>query len=101
MYVAGIAVYAMTLAPTTWVVLSEIFPNKVRGIAMSIATLALWSACFVLTYAFPVLNKWAGASGTFWTFGGICVVGFLFIRKYLPETKEKSLEEIENEMTKR
>jgi len=94
----GISLYAMTLAPTTWVVLSEIFPNKVRGLAMSIATMALWSACFAITYAFPVLNKWAGASGTFWTFGIICVAGFIFIRKYLPETKGKSLEEIEREL---
>ena len=94
----GISLYAMTLAPTTWVVLSEIFPNKVRGLAMSIATMALWSACFAITYAFPVLNKWAGASGTFWTFGIICLAGFIFIRKYLPETKGKSLEEIENEL---
>jgi sugar porter (SP) family MFS transporter len=93
----GIAIYAMTLAPTTWVVLSEIFPNKVRGVAMSIATLALWSGCFTLTYAFPVLNKLAGPSGTFWLFGVICVIGFLFIRKYLPETKGKTLEEIESE----
>ena len=46
--------------------------------------------------AFPILNKWAGASGTFWTFGVICVVGFFFIRKYLPETKGKSLEETES-----
>ena len=97
----GISLYAMTLAPTTWVVLSEIFPNKVRGLAMSIATMALWSASFAITYAFPVLNKWAGASGTFWTFGIICVAGFIFIRKYLPETKGKSLEEIEKEFSKK
>jgi MFS transporter, SP family, arabinose:H+ symporter len=94
----GIALYAMTLAPTTWVVLSEIFPNKVRGVAMSIATMALWSACFAITYAFPILNKWAGASGTFWAFGLICIAGFIFIRKYLLETKGKSLEEIEKEL---
>ena len=92
---AGISLYAMTLAPATWVILSEIFPNKVRGLAMSIATFALWAACFLITYTFPVLNSWAGASGTFWLFGGICILGFLFIRKYLPETKGKSLEEIE------
>ncbi len=93
----GISIYAMTLAPTIWVVLSEIFPNKVRGIAMSIATLALWSGCFALTYLFPVLNRWVGASGSFWTFGVICVIGFFIIHKYLPETKGKSLEEIEQE----
>lgn len=90
--------YAMTLAPTTWVVLSEIFPNRVRGVAMSIATFSLWSACFILTYSFPSLNKNLGASGTFWLYAGICVLGFFFIRKYLVETKGKSLEEIEAEL---
>jgi len=65
---------------------------------MSIATMALWSACFAITYAFPILNKWAGASGTFWAFGLICIAGFIFIRKYLLETKGKSLEEIEKEL---
>lgn len=92
----AIATYAMTLAPITWVVLSEIFPNKIRGAAMALATTALWSACFVLTYTFPILNKLLDASGTFWLYGFICLLGFLFILKKLPETKGKSLEEIEN-----
>ncbi|MCL4483101.1 MAG: sugar porter family MFS transporter, partial [Bacteroidetes bacterium] len=91
----AIATYAMTLAPVTWVVLSEIFPNSIRGAAMAIATTALWIACFVLTYTFPVLNKLLNASGTFWLYGFICLSGFLFILKKLPETKGKSLEEIE------
>jgi len=91
----AIATYAMTLAPITWVVLSEIFPNSVRGAAMAIATTALWIACFVLTYTFPILNKMLNASGTFWLYGVICFLGFLFILKKLPETKGKSLEEIE------
>lgn len=91
----AIATYAMTLAPITWVVLSEIFPNKIRGAAMALATTALWSACFVLTYTFPILNKLLDASGTFWLYGFICLSGFLFILKKLPETKGKSLEEIE------
>jgi len=98
MVVAAIACYAMSLAPVTWVVLSEIFPNRIRGIAMSIATFALWTACFVLTYTFPILNKLLKASGTFWLYGFICVLGFLFILKRLPETKGKSLEEIEHEL---
>lgn len=96
----GIGIYAMTLAPTTWVVLSEIFPNKIRGLAMSIATFSLWSACFLLTYTFPIINKAMGASGTFWMYGVICLFGFLFIKKYLPETKGKTLEEIEKEFDK-
>ncbi|MDR3060906.1 MAG: MFS transporter, partial [Dysgonamonadaceae bacterium] len=93
--VAAIGCYAMTLAPITWVVISEIFPTKIRGMAMAISTFSLWTACFVLTYTFPLLNKGLGAYGTFWLYGGICILGFLFIKKYLPETKGKSLEEIE------
>ena len=95
----AIATYSMTLAPITWVVLSEIFPNSVRGAAMAIATTSLWLACFVLTYTFPILNRVLHASGTFWLYGLICLSGFLFILKKLPETKGKSLEEIENKLT--
>lgn len=95
--VSAIACYAMSVAPVTWVVISEIFPNRVRGAAMSIATIALWSACFILTYTFPLLNTYLGASGTFWLYGIISVLGFTFLRMKLPETKGKSLEEIEKE----
>ncbi|VEB87491.1 sugar transporter [Citrobacter koseri] len=59
---AAIAIYALTLAPVTWVLLSEIFPNRVRGLAMSLGTLALWIACFLLTYTFPLLNAGLGAA---------------------------------------
>ena len=96
---AAIACYAMTLAPVTWVVLSEIFPNRIRAMAMAVSTFALWSACFVLTYTFPILNNSFGAYGTFWLYGIICLAGFLFILKYLPETKGKTLEKIEEELT--
>lgn len=98
--VAAIACYAMSLAPIMWVVISEIFPNAVRGAAMSIATFCLWSACFILTYTFPLLNNALGAAGTFWIYGAICLAGFLFIRRYVPETQNKSLEEIEKELIK-
>jgi SP family sugar porter-like MFS transporter len=100
MVVTAIACYSMTLAPVTWVLLSEIFPNRIRGFAMSVGTFALWAACFVLTYSFPLLNKLLKASGTFWLYGFICVLGFWFILKKLPETKGKSLEEIEHEFGK-
>ncbi len=98
--VAAIACYAMSLAPITWVVISEIFPTKIRGMAMAVSTFALWSACFVLTYTFPLLNKGLGAYGTFWLYGVVCILGFIFIKAKLPETKGKSLEEIESELTK-
>ena len=98
--VLAIGIYAMSLAPITWVILSEIFPNRIRGAAMSLATLALWVACFILTYTFPILNKMNGAAGTFWIYAAICFAGFLFILKTLPETKGKTLEEIEKELIK-
>lgn len=97
----AIACYGMTLAPVTWVILSEIFPNRVRGAALSIATFSLWTACFILTYTFPLLNQMLKASGTFWLYGVVCVLGFWYIYKMLPETKSKTLEEIENELTSR
>ena len=94
----AISIYALTLAPVTWVLLSEIFPNKVRGTAMSIATLALWIACFALTYTFPLLNTELGASGSFLLYGVICAAGFMFIYRNVPETKGRSLEELEKEI---
>lgn len=97
--VLAIACYAMSLAPVVWVVLSEIFPQKVRGTAMALSTLFLWIACFVLTYTFPILNDWLQAAGTFWLYGIICLLGAVFIYRFLPETKGKTLEEIENELT--
>jgi SP family sugar porter-like MFS transporter len=93
--VAALACYAMTLAPVTWVVLSEVFPSRVRGTAMAVATASLWAACFVLTYTFPLLNASLGTAGTFWVYAGVCTVGFLGVKRWLPETKGKTLEEIE------
>ncbi len=94
--ILAIACYAMSLAPVTWVILSEIFPNRMRGAAMAVATVSLWSASFLLTFTFPLLNAAFGASGTFWLYGFICLFGLIFIKKMLPETKGKSLEEIEH-----
>ena len=96
--VMAIACYAMTLATTMWVIISEIFPNRVRGVAMSVCTFALWGACFILTYTFPVLNSGLGAAGTFWLYGIICLAGGIFVVCCLPETKGKSLEELEKEL---
>lgn len=95
---AAIACYSMSLAPVTWVVISEIFPNRIRGAAMAVAVSSLWIACFLLTYTFPILNAKLGSSGTFWLYGAICVLGFIFIFCKLPETKGKSLEQIEKEL---
>ena len=94
----AIAIYAMSLAPIVWVILSEIFPNRIRGIAMSISTFALWIASALLVQTFPLLNDALGTSGTFWIYGIICALGFLFVLRRLPETRNKTLEEIEEEL---
>ena len=99
--VVAMALYALSLAPVTWVLLSEIFPNRIRGAAMSVSTVSLWSACFVLTYTFPLLNKGLGPAGTFWIYAGISVFGFIFIRSRVRETKGKTLEQIEREFVGR
>jgi len=93
-----IGCYAMSLAPITWVLISEIFPNRVRGRAVSVSVSALWIACFVLTYTFPILNRTLGAAGTFWLYAGICAAGFVFVFQCVPETKGKTLEQIEHDL---
>ena len=97
----AIAIYAATLAPVTWVLLSEIFPNKIRSTAMAVGAVFLWIASFVLTYTFPLLNAFAGAAGSFLLYGGICVAGFVFILSHVPETRGQSLEDLERMLAAR
>jgi len=94
----AVSSYSFSLAPITWVILSEIFPNRIRGAAMAVGVFALWTACFILTYSFPFLNRYFGAGGTFWLYGGICITGFLVLWRTLPETRGKTLEQIEREL---
>jgi MFS transporter, SP family, xylose:H+ symportor len=94
-----IGCYALSLAPVTWVLISEIFPNRVRGVGVSISVSALWSASFLLTFTFPILNRALGSAGTFWTYAAICLGGFFFVFLFIPETKGKTLEQIEGELT--
>jgi sugar porter (SP) family MFS transporter len=96
---SAIACYAMSLAPVTWVVIAEIFPNRIRGLAMSVAVTALWLACFILTYTFPLLVKALGPDGTFWLYAVICGLGFGFLLRRLPETKGRSLEQLQIELS--
>ena len=97
---AAISVYAMTLGPVTWTLLAEIFPHRVRGIAMATCTFALWVGCCTLTFSFPSMNAALGSSGTFWIYSGICVCAFIYLLRNCPETKGKSLEELESELVK-
>jgi SP family xylose:H+ symportor-like MFS transporter len=91
----AIALYATSLAPVTWVLIAEIFPNHIRARATTVAVVALWAAYFVLVFTFPVLAQKLGAYGPFYMYAGICVLGFLFVRKRVTETKGKTLEEID------
>jgi MFS family permease len=95
----AIACYALTLAPVVWILIAEIFPNRIRAAAMSVAVSALWAACFALTFTFPILNRTPGSSGTFWLYAGICFAGLVFVRMRVRETMGKSLEAIELEVT--
>ncbi len=93
---ASVAIYSLTLAPVTWVILSEIFPNRVRGSAMSLAVVTLWIANFLLTFTFPIIKESLGWTLNFWLYALICLCGFCIVAFKLPETRGKSLEEIEN-----
>jgi sugar porter (SP) family MFS transporter len=92
--------YALSLAPVTWVLISEIFPNRIRAAAVSVAVSALWIACFILTFAFPILQRSAGIAATFWIYAAVCAAGFVFVRLKVPETKGRTLEEIERDLTR-
>lgn len=94
----AIATYATSLAPVTWVLISEIFPNKIRGIASSVAVVSLWAAYFVLVFTFPILAKQLGTYGPFYLYAVICFFGFLFVKSKVKETKGKTLEELEGVM---
>ncbi len=93
----AIGTFAISLGPLTWVLISEIFPNNIRGKAISVAVIFLWSSYFILVSTFPVIEKKFGDAVAFWAYSVICAAGFLFIWLKLPETKGKSLETIENE----
>ncbi|MCI6617590.1 MAG: sugar porter family MFS transporter [Prevotella sp.] len=89
--VAAIACYAMTLGPVTWVLISEIFPDRIRGVAVATCTFALWVGSSTLTYTFPFLNRALGSYGTFWIYSAVCAVGFVFFKYGLRETKGQDL----------
>ncbi|RKX39950.1 MAG: MFS transporter [Verrucomicrobia bacterium] len=96
----AIALYALTLAPVMWVLLSEIFPNRVRGVALGISVVTLWTAYLVLTYTFPIMREQMGIAKTFWVYSGFLFIAFFVIKFALPETKGKSLEQIERDILK-
>lgn len=97
---AFVAAFAASLGPVTWVVISEVFPTKTRGRAMSIATVVLWAACYSLSQTFPMLIGKLGPPATFGIYAGLSVLCVLFISAVLPETKGMTLEHIEQHWIK-
>jgi SP family arabinose:H+ symporter-like MFS transporter len=91
----AIASYAISLAPVTWILISEIFPSRIRGRAMSICTVVLWLSDFLLSITFPILTGAIGQGATFLIYAIITMCSAIFVWRLLPETKGKSLEEIE------
>lgn len=98
MMLLNVMLYSLSLAPLFWVVLSEIYPNRIRGAAMSIGATAHWLANFLLTFSFPTIKDTIGWANNFWLYGLVCLLGFIVLYFYLPETKGKTLEDIEREI---
>ena len=97
-----VASFAMSWGPVTWVLLSEIFPNKIRGKALAIAVAAQWISNYLVSLTFPMMNDNSYLTEQFnhgfayWVYGIMCILAVLFVKKYVPETKGKTLEEMEN-----
>ena len=100
--VGFIAAFAMALGPITWLFCSEVFPNKVRGRAMSVAAFTVWVSCYIVAQTFPMLNDSpvVGPAKTFWIYAGVSLFSFLFVLAFIPETKGRKLEEIEQMWTR-
>jgi SP family arabinose:H+ symporter-like MFS transporter len=96
---AFVACFAFSWGPIPWVVMSEIFPTRVRGRAMALSTIVVWIVCYLVSQTFPVLIDRIGGA-TFWVYSICIIVAFIFVYKVLPETKGKTLEEIEKSWTK-
>jgi sugar porter (SP) family MFS transporter len=98
---AYIACFASSMGPVFWVIASEIFPTRIRGRAMAVATVVIWVSCYLVSQTFPMMdeNEWLVGKFhhgfSFWLYGVFCVVTILFVMRFLPETKGKTLEEIE------
>ena len=91
-----VAAFAISLGPVVWVLISEIFPNRIRAKATAIASMALWLGNYVVSQSFPPMLASAGPAITFWIFGVLSLVTFVFTWRIVPETKGKSLEHIES-----
>jgi len=95
-----IAFFSASLGPAVWVVIAELFPNRLRSKGMSVAIVILWIACTIVSVTFPIMLQKLSGGITFLIFGVICLANSLYVWRYVPETKEKTLEELEYELCK-
>jgi len=95
-----ISFFCVSLGPGVWVVISELFPNRLRSKGMSVAIVALWIACVIVTITFPIMLERLSGGITFLIFAVICLGNLLYVWRYVPETKGKTLEELEHQFTK-
>ncbi|MES2330671.1 MAG: sugar porter family MFS transporter [Bacteroidota bacterium] len=92
----AIGIYGLSLAPVTWVLISEIFPNKIRSAATTIAVVSLWLAYGILVFTFPIFSRMVGVYALFYVYAAVCLLGFVFVWFKVKETKGKSLEEMDD-----
>jgi MFS transporter, SP family, galactose:H+ symporter len=90
-----IASFAFSLGPVVWTIINEVYPTHIRSRAVAVATAANWFAAWLVAQFFLSLVGLITEAGTFWLFAGFCALTFLFVRFFVPETKGKSLEEVE------
>ncbi|MFV1964624.1 MAG: sugar porter family MFS transporter [Pirellulaceae bacterium] len=100
MIMCYIACFAIGLGPIPWVIISEIFPTRIRGRAMSFGVFAIWTTCALVSQTFPWLKENLGPAGCFWLYASLCAPSILFVWAVVPETKGKTLEEIEKSWTR-
>jgi MFS family permease len=94
-FLAYLAFFQIGLGPVFWLLISEIYPTRIRGQAMSLASVTIWASDWMVTLTFLTLLDQLGPRKSFWVYGFACIAAFLFSRRFIPETKRRTLEEIE------
>jgi SP family arabinose:H+ symporter-like MFS transporter len=90
-----VAAFATAMGPIPWIIISEIFPSRIRGRASSVGTFSIWLSCYIVAQTFPILQAHFGTANAFYVYGVCSLASFVFVAAVIPETKGRSLEAIE------